>query len=67
LCGRGGAEQVPIVIHTAEDVSGAEQGNIDALMDLMMPELDGYDTIRVIRGLEQFRVWLAIQEVRSIG
>jgi CheY-like chemotaxis protein len=58
---------VPIVIHTAEDVSGAEQGNIDALMDLMMPELDGYDTIRVIRGLEQFRVWLAIREVRSIG
>ena len=25
------------------------------LMDLMMPELDGYDTILVIRGLEQFR------------
>ena len=25
------------------------------LMDLMMPELDGFDTIRIIRGLEEFR------------
>jgi len=25
------------------------------LMDMMMPELDGYDTIRIVRGVECFR------------
>jgi CheY-like chemotaxis protein len=33
-----------------------EDADVDVvLMDIMMPELDGYDTIRIMRGLEEFR------------
>jgi CheY-like chemotaxis protein len=54
-------EQQGMIVFNAENgLDGVEmpKNNPDIdiiLMDLMMPELNGYDTIRVIRGLEQFR------------
>jgi CheY-like chemotaxis protein len=53
-------QQGMIVINAENGVDGIEtlkkHPDIDIiLMDLMMPELDGYDTIRVMRGLERFR------------
>jgi signal transduction histidine kinase/ActR/RegA family two-component response regulator len=48
------------VVHAENGKEGIEmlEKNPDVeavLMDLMMPELDGYDTIRVIRGMDQFK------------
>ena len=48
------------VIHAENGKDGIEllERNPDVdivLMDIMMPELDGYDTIRIIRGLERFK------------
>ena len=54
-------EQQDMIVFNAENgLDGVEtlknNPDIDIIfMDLMMPELDGYDTIRVIRGLEPFR------------
>ncbi len=53
-------QQGMIVMNAENGVDGIEtlkkNPDIDIiLMDLMMPELDGYDTIRVMRGLERFR------------
>jgi CheY-like chemotaxis protein len=49
------------VIHAENGIDGIELLKRNAedvdivLMDIMMPELDGYDTTRIIRGLEQFK------------
>jgi len=47
------------VLHAESGKDGIEalKNNPDThvvLMDIMMPELDGYDTIRIMRGLEEF-------------
>jgi hypothetical protein len=57
----GALEQHGMIVFNAENGKDAietlkKNPEIDAvLMDIMMPELDGYDTMRIIRGLDEFR------------
>jgi CheY-like chemotaxis protein len=57
----GALEQQGMIVVSAENGRDAieilkRNPDSDAvLMDIMMPEFDGYDTIRVIRGLDSFR------------
>ncbi|HET7766827.1 MAG TPA: response regulator [Burkholderiales bacterium] len=57
----GALEQHGMAVLTAENGKDGIEAlkndpDIDVvLMDIMMPELDGYDTIRIMRGLEEFR------------
>ena len=57
----GALEQIGMTVFNAEDGNQGiailkESPGIEAvLMDIMMPGLDGYDTIRIIRGLEPFK------------
>jgi CheY-like chemotaxis protein len=57
----GALEQHGMAVLNAEngkDGIEALKNNPDTdvvLMDIMMPELDGYDTIRIMRGMEEFR------------
>ena len=49
-----------IVLHAESGKESIEvlksEPDVDVvLMDIMMPDLDGYDTMRVIRGFERFR------------
>jgi CheY-like chemotaxis protein len=57
----GALEQSGMSVVTAEngnegiEILKSSPGIEAVLMDIMMPGLDGYDTIRIIRGHEQFR------------
>src|SRR5438552_3931266 len=57
----GALEQYGLTVLNAENgTDGLEtlKNNPDidvVLMDIMMPELDGYDTIRIGRGLQEFK------------
>src|SRR6266704_2645717 len=57
----GASEQYGLTVLNAENgKDGLEtlKNNPDSdvvLMDIMMPELDGYDTMRIVRGLQEFK------------